>query len=90
MKRLLQFLRGYRKECICAPLFKMLEASFELCIPLVVAAIIDCGIPSGDRGYLVRLCLLMILLGAVGLTSTLFYLCLWLVIYVMMKGISQV
>lgn len=72
MKRLLRYLSDYKKECICAPLFKMLEASFELCIPLVVAAIIDNGIPSNNHGYLIRMCLLMALLGAIGLTSTLF------------------
>ena len=72
MKRLFRYLRDYKKECICAPLFKMLEASFELCIPLVVAAIIDKGIPSANRGYLLKMCLLMVLLGAIGLTSTLF------------------
>lgn len=72
MKRLLCYLRGYKKECICGPLFKMLEASFELCIPLVVAAMIDTGIPAGDKHYLLRMCGLMVLLGVVGLTSTLF------------------
>lgn len=71
MKRLLCYLRDYRKEAICAPIFKILEASFELCIPLVVAAMIDKGIPSGDRGYLLKMCGLMVLLGAVGLCSTL-------------------
>lgn len=72
MKRLLCYLREYRIQCIAAPLCKMLEASFELCVPLVVAAIIDRGIPMEDNGYLLRMCLLMVLLGAIGLTSTLF------------------
>lgn len=72
MKRLLCYLREYRIQCIAAPLCKMLEASFELCVPLVVAAIIDRGIPMEDTGYLLRMCLLMVLLGAIGLTSTLF------------------
>lgn len=71
MKRLICYLRDYRREAVCAPIFKILEASFELCIPLVVAAMIDKGIPSGDRGYLVKMCGLMVLLGAVGLCSTL-------------------
>lgn len=71
MKRLLKYLRDYRKEAVCAPIFKILEASFELCIPLVVAAMVDQGIPSADKGFLIKMCLLMVLLGAVGLTSTL-------------------
>lgn len=71
MKRLICYLRDYRREAVCAPIFKILEASFELCIPLVVAAMIDKGIPSGDRGYLLKMCGLMVLLGAVGLCSTL-------------------
>lgn len=72
MKRLLCYLRDYRKEAICAPVFKILEASFELCVPLVVAAMIDNGIPNADRPYLWKMCLIMVLLGVVGLTSTLF------------------
>lgn len=72
MKKLLRYLREYRKECILAPLFKMLEATFELLVPLVVKAIIDKGIPSGDGGYIVRLVLLMAALAAGGLTGTLF------------------
>ena len=71
MKRLLKYLRDYRKEAVCAPIFKILEASFELCIPLVVAAMVDQGIPNADKGFLIKMCLLMVLLGAVGLTSTL-------------------
>jgi len=67
LRKLLKYLKGYTKECIIAPLFKMLEASFELFIPLVVAAIVDSGIGTGDRGYVFRMCLVMILLGLVGL-----------------------
>lgn len=69
MKSLFRYLRGYGKQCVLAPLFKMLEASFELMIPLVVAAIVDTGIERGDTGYLVKMCLIMILLGVVGLIS---------------------
>ena len=67
MKKLLKYLRGYGRECVLGPLFKLLEASFELLIPLVVAAIVDTGISSGDRGYVVKMCLVMIGLGIVGL-----------------------
>lgn len=72
MKKLLHYLREFRKECILAPLFKMLEATFELLVPLVVKAIIDTGIPGGDRSYILRMCLLMAGLAAGGLTGTLF------------------
>lgn len=72
MIKLLSFLRSYKKECILGPLFKMLEAIFELFVPLVVASIIDKGIAGGDNGYIVRMCLLMAGLGAIGLTNTLF------------------
>ncbi len=69
MKILFKCLKGYGKETILAPMFKMLEASFELLIPLVVAAIVDTGISSGDNGYIVRLILVMVGLGVVGLIS---------------------
>ncbi len=71
MKKLLIYLKGYKKECVLAPLFKMLEACFELLVPLVVASIIDNGIANGDRGYVIKMCALMVLLGAVGLSCTL-------------------
>ena len=67
MKKLLQFLKGYRKEAILAPLFKMLEAGFELLTPLVVASIIDVGIAAKDRDYVIRMCLVMVGLGLIGL-----------------------
>ena len=67
MKRLLAYLRDYRRESILGPLFKLLEASFELIVPLVVAAIIDRGIAAADRGYIVRMCLVLVGLGLVGL-----------------------
>jgi len=67
LRKLLKYLKAYAKECVIAPLFKMLEASFELLIPLVVAAIVDTGIGNGDSGYVVRMCGVMILLGLIGL-----------------------
>ncbi len=51
MKRLLKYMRDYRKECVLGPLFKLLEASFELFVPLVMAAIIDRGIAQGDAPF---------------------------------------
>ena len=69
MKKLLKYLKGYEKQCVLGPLFKLLEATFELFIPLVVASIVDTGIASGDRGYIVKMCLVMIVLGIVGLIS---------------------
>ncbi|MBQ9838970.1 MAG: ABC transporter ATP-binding protein [Oscillospiraceae bacterium] len=69
MKKLLQYMRGYGKECVLGPLFKLLEATFELFIPLVVAQIVDQGIGTGDQGYIVKMCLIMVLLGVVGLIS---------------------
>ena len=68
---LLKYFRGYRAEAFSAPFFKILEAAFELMVPFVVAAIIDNGISTGDRGYILKMCGVMILLGAVGLVSTL-------------------
>ena len=70
MRKLLIFLKSYVKECILAPLFKMLEASFELIIPLVVSSIIDVGIAKGDGGYIARMCLVMVALGLLGLISS--------------------
>lgn len=70
MKRLYVYLGNYKKECILAPLFKMLEASFELIIPLVVSAIIDVGIANGDKNYIGRMCLIMVALGLCGLVSS--------------------
>ena len=67
MKKLLKYLKGYEKQCVLGPLFKLLEATFELFIPLVVASIVDQGIGSGDRGYIVKMCLVMIALGIIGL-----------------------
>ncbi|MCD8216899.1 MAG: ABC transporter ATP-binding protein, partial [Clostridiales bacterium] len=67
MKKLLVYLKGYKKETILAPLFKLLEATLELFVPLVVAAIIDVGIAGGDSGYILRMVGILVLLGAVGL-----------------------
>ena len=67
MKKLFVYLRDYRKESVLGPLFKLLEAGFELIVPLVVAAIIDKGIGSRDQGYIVNMCLVLVALGLVGL-----------------------
>lgn len=67
MKKLLVYLKDYKKESILAPLFKMLEASFELIVPLVVTAIIDVGIAKGDSSYILKMCLVMAALGLIGL-----------------------
>ena len=67
LRKLLKYMKGYGKECVLGPLFKLLEASFELFIPLVVAAIVDTGIGNGDRSYVVKMCFVMILLGLIGL-----------------------
>lgn len=69
MKTVLKHLGEYKKESVLAPLFKMLEASFELLIPLVVAAIIDTGIANEDTGYIFKMCTVMVVLGIVGLVS---------------------
>lgn len=71
MKKLLKYFKNYRQGAICAPVFKIIEAIFELLVPLVVAKIIDVGIPSGNKGYIVGMCGIMILFGAIGLASTL-------------------
>ena len=67
MKQLLKYMKGYEKQCVLGPLFKLLEATFELLIPLVVAAIVDKGVGSGDGGYIVKMCLVMVALGVIGL-----------------------
>ena len=71
MKKLLKYMSDYKLECILGPLFKLLEASFELMVPLVMASVIDVGIKAGDKGYIYRMCLLLIALGAVGLVCAL-------------------
>ncbi len=67
MKRLLKYLKYYKKETVLGPLFKLLEASLELIVPLIIAAVIDRGIATSDTSYVVKMCLLLVLLGAVGL-----------------------
>ena len=67
MKKLIKFMKGYGKECALGPLFKLLEAAFELVIPLVVARIVDNGIAQMDRGYILKMCAVMISLGVIGL-----------------------
>lgn len=71
MKKLLVYLKDYKKETVLAPLFKMLEATFELFVPLVMADIIDIGIAKGDKHYILMKCLLMIALGVIGLVCSL-------------------
>ena len=70
MKTLLAYLKGYKKESILAPLFKMLEASFELFVPMVMAAIIDVGIANQDKPYIVKMCFVLIALGIIGLVCS--------------------
>ena len=70
MKKLLIFLKGYERETVLAPLFKMLEALFELFVPLVMAAVIDTGIAGGDKGYIVKMCLVLVALGVIGLVCS--------------------
>lgn len=69
MIKLLKYMKGYGKECVLGPLFKLLEATFELFIPLVVANIVDKGIGSGDGTYIMKMCGVMVLLGIIGLIS---------------------
>ncbi len=69
MKKLLVYLKDYKKETFLGPLFKLLEASFELMVPLVIAAMIDKGIANADKGYTIKMCLILILLCFVGFVS---------------------
>lgn len=71
MKRLLSYLKDYKKESILGPLFKMLEASFELMVPLVVAKMVDIGIAGRDVGYILKMGGLLVVLGLLGLTCSL-------------------
>ncbi len=70
MKKLLIYLKDYKKESVLGPLFKLLEASFELIVPLIIAAIIDTGIAGRDRSYVLKMCVVLIVLGIVGLISS--------------------
>ena len=67
MKKLVKYLKGYTKETILGPLFKLFEATLELIVPLIIAAVIDNGIATANKPYIVKMCLLLVLLGAVGL-----------------------
>ena len=69
MKKLLIYLQPYRLQAILAPLFKLLEAAFELLVPLIMADIIDTGIAAGDTGYILKKCLVLALLGVCGFIS---------------------
>ena len=71
MRKLLIHMKGYIKESIISPLFKLLEACFELLVPLVVASIIDVGIVNSDKSYVVKMCLIMAAFGFVGLACSL-------------------
>ena len=71
MHKLMRYIKGYEKQAVLAPLFKMLEATFELFVPLVVASIIDTGIKNGDAVFIWQRCGLLILLAAIGLTCSL-------------------
>ena len=70
MKRLLVYLKDYKIECVLAPLFKMLEASFELFVPLVIAYLIDKGIVAGDKSVIIKAFILLLVLGLIGLTAS--------------------
>ena len=71
MKKLLIHMKGYIKESIISPLFKLLEACFELLVPLLVANIVDIGIANGDKPYVVKMCIIMAIFGFVGLACAL-------------------
>lgn len=71
MSKLLKYLKKYKIESILAPFFKLIEVAFELTVPLIVSTIIDIGIENSDKGYIVERCLLLGLLGILGLCSTL-------------------
>ena len=66
MKGLYKYLNGYKKECFLAPFFKLLEAAFELTVPLVIASLIDTGIANGDKGYVVKMVLILVAFAFVG------------------------
>lgn len=71
MKKLIKYLKGYVRESITGPLFKLLEACFELTVPIIMANIIDSGIANADSGYIMRSCGLLVLMGVLGLASSL-------------------
>ncbi len=67
MGKLLVYLKDYKKESVLGPLFKLLEASFELVVPLLVASMIDVGIANGDKSYIIKMCVVMTAFGLIGL-----------------------
>lgn len=71
MKKLLKYLKGYEKESILGPLFKLMEATLELFVPLAVASLIDVGILNQDKNYVIRMFVFLVLLGSVGLAFSL-------------------
>ena len=70
MKKLLVYLKDYKKESVLGPLFKLLEATFELIVPLVMAALIDTGVATGDKSYIMKMCMVLVLLAVIGLTCS--------------------
>lgn len=70
MKKLLVYLKDYKKESVLGPLFKLLEATFELIVPLVMAAIIDTGVATRDKSYIMKMCMVLVLLAVIGLTCS--------------------
>ncbi|MBQ4137848.1 MAG: ABC transporter ATP-binding protein, partial [Clostridia bacterium] len=67
MRKLTKFLKGYIKEIILAPLFKLTEASFDLTVPIVIAAIINNGVKNADKAYIFKMCGVLVLLALAGL-----------------------
>lgn len=70
MKSLMKYLNGYKKECVFAPLFKLLEATFELFVPLVMKSIIDKGIAHEDKSYIIQMGMVLVTLGIIGLVCS--------------------
>ncbi len=70
MRKILIYLKDYKKESVLAPLFKMLEALFELFVPIVMAKVIDIGIANSDRPYIIKMCMILVALGIIGLTCS--------------------
>ena len=70
MKTVLKYLKKYKLECFMAPLFKLLEACFDLFVPVVVKMIMDVGIKNGDTSYIIHGCLVLVALGIIGLTCS--------------------
>ena len=66
LKKLFKYLKGYVKESVLGPLFKLAEATLELIVPLIIAAIVDVGIKNSDTGYITGMCLLLVGMGAHG------------------------